>query len=82
MKTCVSCKHLRRKGPTNIWYDLLCAKAPREVTVCPLTGESGFKGKNDLGGEYVTQDAFRYCRDINKGDCEMWEAKRGWRIFK
>lgn len=52
-KYCVNCKHLLRKeadGPRfNVWYNLLCRKAPREVAVDPVTGEAGFEAVNSLG---------------------------------
>lgn len=71
---CRNCKNARceEKG-SNIWYNWYCTASPREEATDYVTGEKGFKGVNDLGGEYVTNEQFFHCRDINKnGQCEKY----------
>ncbi len=75
MNICKNCKHVvRKEDDTNIW-SYLCGKAERLAGVDPVTGEHGYHGKNDLGGSYITQDKFEYCKKVNPtGECQMYEA--------
>ena len=78
MGYCVDCQHLRRAGPSNIWYDLYCAQAPREAAVDPVTGEAGFKATNDLGRALVVPESLEHCRDVRETSaCQYAEAKVG-----
>ena len=74
---CASCMHsrhiIKNRAAPNVWYNWFCSAAPREATVDPVSGESGYAGKNDLGGNYVTEDPWEYCRNINtNGQCRMF----------
>lgn len=60
----------------NIWYNHLCHAVAREPGIDFVTGERGFKTRNDLGQLYVSDQEFEYCRDINtQGNCEYYKAK-------
>jgi hypothetical protein len=48
----------------NIWYNHLCHAVAREPGIDFVTGERGFKTRNDLGQLYVSDQEFEYCRDI------------------
>lgn len=68
---CIRCAHFNNGGANpaapNAWYNFKCA-APAvqaEEAVNPQTGEKGYRGTNDLGGRFWTDDARPYCRDIN-----------------
>lgn len=77
---CANCIHFhnREDGPrTGIWYNQFCKVSPREKTVDPVSGKTGYKGVNDFGQEYLTDEPYRNCRDINKGNCPRFEAKSG-----
>jgi hypothetical protein len=76
MKICVDCNY-HEKGKTDIWFDqfCLCPEVRREEAIDPVSGETGFMGRNDLGGTYITDYPYPFCRDINKGDCEHFEYK-------
>ncbi len=72
MNICRDCKHLIG-GNGGIWT-YLCGKAERIPIIDPVTGESGFAAKNDLGGSYVTSDQYENCKTINTtGECKMFE---------
>jgi hypothetical protein len=75
MKTCISCKYGNLKS--DIWYDQHCeAPAVRKVEETnPVTGKSQYRGRNDLGNVYFTDNPYPFCRDINKGICKHWQKK-------
>lgn len=71
MKICVKCKHLVKHHDSGIWYDLGCGKVARPKKMCPVTGEMVTADS----GVTVKDVTYAYCRDINHGDCEMYEEK-------
>ena len=75
MTICFKCKHHRRIGSTDIWYDQVCLAHRRQPAVDPVTGKKGFGGVNDLGREYFTDQGYLHCRDINDGACSRFERK-------
>lgn len=67
---CVKCRHVHRKKHDLIWYNFYCKMHKKVPITDPITGEYGFKGTNDLGGSYTTDDQYDYCRDHNSdGNC-------------
>ena len=72
---CAQCMNIKRRGRGEIWYDLYCTerKVQKEIGVDPVTGETGYKSKNDLGGEYISEYPEPYCRDVNKGNCPYFK---------
>jgi hypothetical protein len=76
---CTECRHhrliLRNPAAPNVWYNHYCGAMEREPTIDPVTGESGFLGRNDLGRTYFTDVAYHHCRDINHGNCEYFSKK-------
>jgi len=71
---CANCANLFRKEPADsprydVWYNLLCMASPLVETVDIVSGKTGYSQVNDLGKEYVTDEAYEYCRDVNKGTC-------------
>jgi len=77
---CAKCKHCEIQGEGNGWYNYLCAhpEFARIPEQDPVTGKSGFAEKNDLGRIVFTENKFPYCREINHGNCELFEKKWGW----
>ncbi len=74
MNICAKCIHFRSEGP--IWYDQYCGAVDveRVAVVDPVSGESTYSGKNDLGGLYYTEEKRPHARDINKdGQCPHYE---------
>lgn len=76
---CIECKHHRHivQNPAapHVWYNHQCGAVEREPTIDPVTGESGYLGRNDLGTTYITEDRYAFCRDINRGNCEYFSPK-------
>ena len=67
---CVNCQHFRNlsKGfNAHVWYNHFCAASAAPSWIDPVTGER------------VTANGYRYkhCRDVNTGDCPLYEAKDG-----
>jgi hypothetical protein len=82
MTVCVNCRwHInahegRRTGPpASAWFYQLCGHpdVERPTTVDPVSGEVRHMARNDLGRTYLTDKARPYCRDINDGECSMYE---------
>lgn len=75
MTICTQCKHLRSSGP--IWYQNQCGAVPKAKVVDPVSGLTGWSDTNDLGRHYIspyTSGAYKYCRDVNQGACELFVA--------
>ena len=77
---CVNCEHFKVEGTMNrhIWYNHFCTNPDlqRIEEVNPVTGKSGFVGKNDLGTMYFTDESSPHCRDINHGNCEYFSDRK------
>ena len=72
---CVECRHHRKGGGTDMWYDHYCSARPREEERDPVTGKRGYESRNDLGNLNSTDEQYPHCRSINHGDCQDYEAK-------
>lgn len=59
-----------------VWYNHFCGAHPLPLRRSLQTGELVRIGKNDLGGEYETDDKFEFCRRINDGFCSKFEANK------
>jgi len=73
---CINCRHFLNNGP--VWYSQFCGHpkhAERVMVQDPVTGEYDYGGTNDLGGSYIDNNKHPHARDINKGDCELYEVK-------
>jgi hypothetical protein len=81
MTLCKDCRFFyerkRSMGYEARWYDQFCKASPRERVVNPVTGVQGYAGTNDVGGSYITDEPYKHARDINTGDCQLWEPL-GW----
>ena len=77
---CYDCKHFHNEetsGPRkDIWYNHYCKASPLPMEMNPVTGEIQATCTNDLGTKIYTDRGFRFCRDINDGNCELWETGR------
>lgn len=71
MTICFRCKHLLRKGESRIWHDFGCARHAYKKTMCPVTGEM----VPDGDGLAIRGEEYRYCRDVNRGECPDYETK-------
>lgn len=75
---CAKCKHANIEG--DVWYIQFCGHPDTllELTVNPVTGKKCYGKTNDIGGDYYTSEKRQWCRDINKGSCELFEEKTGF----
>lgn len=84
MIICKYCKHFLNKEPdsprSSVWYNHLCKASPLELATDPVTGEQGYLQKNSLGMAYVTSDQFQFCREVNHGDCDLFESAIEWQV--
>lgn len=58
----------------HVWYNHLCKATPLPMKVDPYDGKTKPYCHNDLGGEYFTENPFKYCRDVNDGQCPQFQA--------
>lgn len=76
---CYQCKHFHNEEPTgprkDIWYNHFCKASPLPIAMNPVTGEMQSKSSNDLGTTIYTDRGFKFCRDVNDGNCELWEGR-------
>jgi hypothetical protein len=76
---CKDCKFHRHiiKNPSapEVWYNHYCGASPLPESVDPVTGKVGFVAVNDLGRPYLTDVQFHHCRDINTGNCHLFEKE-------
>jgi len=72
---CVNCKHFIKTS--DIWYNQFCGNKDvgAKKAINPVTGEVGYLKKNDLGGQYYDKNRYPFARDINKGNCSIFEVK-------
>lgn len=76
---CINCiNHYEKPDSRNIdvWYNHFCRspEVARTEEQDPVSGKIGFADKNDLGGIYITDEQFPYCRDINHGNCQHYQS--------
>lgn len=81
---CTACRWYRntkaaRRGgpPASMWYYKLCTHpdVERPTTIDPVSGDVKYMSKNDLGRTILHDAPHPFCRDINDGECGMFEAK-------
>ena len=76
---CYQCKFFHNEEPTgprkDVWYNHVCKASPLPIDMNPVTGEMQARTCNDLGQVIHTNRTFEFCRNINKGDCELFEPK-------
>lgn len=74
---CGDCRHFLNREPTgprsDVWYNHMCSASPRPDAIDPVTGKHGYAGKNDLGGAFVTDERYMFCRDVNTGNCSLFD---------
>jgi hypothetical protein len=67
MTICVDCKHHKvGRNADPQWYDHFCQASPLPSGIDFVTGQ-------DL--EYGTEYPYRYCQDVNQGDCALFEKR-------
>lgn len=82
---CANCKHKLFLG--DVWYDQFCTVSKRKLFTDPVTGKTGYMEINSFGEEYLDDKdgrQYEYCRDINNGNCQMFEKRhKSWlkRLF-
>lgn len=73
---CVHFKNLEPRSPReHVWYNHVCTATPLPVQRDPVTGQLQNVSRNDLGREIFTDQPFQFCREINKGNCPLFEKK-------
>ena len=74
---CVQCKHYCGPGKLHPWHRHRCTHPDfeKQQEQDPVTGDIGFAGRNDLGRVAIDDERYPYCRDINHGNCEKFDAK-------
>ena len=73
---CANCRWFKREGP--IWYDQYCGcpDVKRPAGIDPVSGATGYKGTNDLGGAYYADRPEPHARQINiDGNCPHFIRK-------
>mgnify|MGYP001370445318 CR=1 FL=1 len=64
---CINCKHFIYIGTKefnpNFWHYMLCKKSPIPEVINPVTGIK------------ETSNQYNYCKNINFGDCSLYEGK-------
>lgn len=75
---CVKCANFLNKDPhsarKDVWYNHMCMAAKRTRVVDPYDGKIRYAGTNDLGGEYLTNEKYLNCRDVNNGRCQYFKG--------
>ncbi len=76
MKTCTNCIHyihdIKNPAAPEVWYNHFCGASERKKAKDPVTGKDGWGGQNDFGTQYVSDQQYDYCRDVNKGSCTQF----------
>lgn len=87
MTICVQCKHLIRVWPNDSpegqglgWDNFGCRKSTMEPLCDPVTGElmcdgPGVRIEERIDGKMTSVAFYERCRDVNEGDCPMYEEK-------
>ncbi len=68
---CIHCRFFINKG--TVWYDQFCGATPREKATDPVTGCEGYRVVNDLGRASITDEPYAYARDVNDGQCPLYQ---------
>lgn len=71
MTICAECRHLIREGSGAHWGDYVCGAITRARGVDLVTGQETW-----LEGGFPAQE-HPYCRNVNNGDCKLFEKKKG-----
>ena len=76
---CTNCKHhiftASNTADHSIWYNHICGASPLPKTIDPVTGKEGYVTTNSLGENIIGNRKFEYCRDINNGNCHLYEPE-------
>lgn len=65
----------------HVWYNHRCKANPIPKAIDPYDGKLKGIGRNDLGGQYFTDEEYGWCRDKNDGNCADFKPRRK-RLFK
>lgn len=52
-----------------MWYYQQCGKHKKPTKVDPVDGLTKYIHHDSFGNEYIDDQAYDYCRDINDGNC-------------
>ena len=76
---CKNCANLLRLEVgtlrEDVWYNMLCKASPLPQKLDVVSGKSGYSSKNDFGQEYIGDNPYKYCRDVNDGNCPKFYPK-------
>lgn len=76
---CVNCKHhinlSKNEWVGDAWWNAGCKAYPREKTIDNITGETTYVLLEVSGGKLLTNQPYRLCEHINKGNCPKFEEK-------
>ena len=76
---CVQCKFFINLEPgssrEHVWYNHLCSATPLPKKIDPYDGKKKPWSRNDLGGEYFSDNEFKYCKNVNDGKCPKFESR-------
>lgn len=71
---CKECKHhihdTQNEMAPEVWYNHFCGASPLPMALDAVTGKLGYST-----GRYVQEHPYKYCRDVNKGNCSLFEPK-------
>ena len=72
---CVKCKHFLGQIDA-AWYDQRCEASPNPIAIDPVTGRELPYSMNDLGRVSFGASTHMACRDVNTGECGLFEDGR------
>jgi len=76
---CTKCVHFMSLEPgsvrKHVWYNQLCKAAPLPTKIDPYDDNIKPFNINNFGNEYFTENEFRYCRDVNDGNCPKFQTR-------
>lgn len=74
---CVECRFHNGASPDASWLSHRCFYPALEggEKQDPVTGKIKYANEDSQGIVFLTREKNPYCRDINTGNCEYFEAK-------
>lgn len=73
---CANCKYFVCEGKRKIWYNSYCHHPKWEKVIeiqDPVSGMWEYEVENEYGHKVRRETPYPYCRDLNEGDCDLYE---------
>lgn len=74
---CIDCRHHNGAKTKDAWHAHLCLHPDHALpeVIDPVTGVIRFEAKNELGKTIYVDNSCPPCRDVNNGNCPLFEPK-------